>query len=192
MKENLSENTKDKIMECSLKLFAEKGYNGVGVQELAESSGITKPTLYYFFGNKEGLFNAIWERNFSILQKNLVNVAKYKPYPEDYFEDVFPQLCKIVDVFSFFASDNPVFYQMYLSSLFIPSTSTESEVIAKYIKIPTQIMKSFFEDVGKSHGNVKGKEKLLSWSFLSLVHMAVLEKIESADIVKQFMHGIFS
>ena len=43
---------KERILECALELFYAKGYDAVGVQEIAERSGITKPTLYYYFGSK--------------------------------------------------------------------------------------------------------------------------------------------
>ena len=29
-----------------------KGYDAVGVQEIVDTAGITKPTLYYYFGSK--------------------------------------------------------------------------------------------------------------------------------------------
>lgn len=48
-----------KILEEALRLFAHNGYGSTSVREIAERSGVTKPTLYYHFGNKEGLFRAI-------------------------------------------------------------------------------------------------------------------------------------
>ena len=32
--------------------FMPRGYDAVGVQEIAQKAGITKPTLYYYFGSK--------------------------------------------------------------------------------------------------------------------------------------------
>ena len=40
---------KETIMTCALDLFYARGYDGVGVQEIADAAGITKPTLYYYF-----------------------------------------------------------------------------------------------------------------------------------------------
>ena len=40
---------KENILECALHLFFKRGYDTVGVQEIAEVSGVTKPTLYYYF-----------------------------------------------------------------------------------------------------------------------------------------------
>ena len=36
---------KERILECALELFYAKGYDAVGVQEIAERSGITKPSI---------------------------------------------------------------------------------------------------------------------------------------------------
>jgi AcrR family transcriptional regulator len=40
-------------------LFSSKGYDATPVREICEAAGITKPTLYYFFGSKEGLFRSL-------------------------------------------------------------------------------------------------------------------------------------
>ena len=58
--EKISEN-KDLILNTAIRLFAEKGYDGVGVQEICVESKITKPTLYYYFSSKAGLLSAIIE-----------------------------------------------------------------------------------------------------------------------------------
>ncbi len=41
---------RERILQCALELFYAKGYDAVGVQEIAQKAGITKPTLYYYFG----------------------------------------------------------------------------------------------------------------------------------------------
>ena len=51
---------REKILNCALELFHARGYDAVGVQEIAETAGVTKPTLYYYFRNKRGL----WRRSF--------------------------------------------------------------------------------------------------------------------------------
>ena len=50
---------KEKILRCALDLFYAKGYDAVGVQEIAEKAGVTKPTLYYYFGSKYGLLETL-------------------------------------------------------------------------------------------------------------------------------------
>ena len=47
------------ILEKALHLFYEKGYDAIGVQEIADAAGVTKPTLYHYFGSKYGLLQAV-------------------------------------------------------------------------------------------------------------------------------------
>lgn len=46
----------DKALACALRVFWEHGYEGASMAELTEAMGITKPSLYTCFGNKEALF----------------------------------------------------------------------------------------------------------------------------------------
>ena len=50
---------RETILETALNLFYTRGYDAVGVQEIAERSGVTKPTLYYYFKSKYGLLEQL-------------------------------------------------------------------------------------------------------------------------------------
>jgi AcrR family transcriptional regulator len=50
---------KARLLLAALSHFAAKGYDGVQVKEVAEEAGVSKPTLYYHFGSKEGLFRQL-------------------------------------------------------------------------------------------------------------------------------------
>jgi AcrR family transcriptional regulator len=52
-------------------LFAERGYDATGVQAIVEAAGVTKPTLYYHFGSKEGLAQALLTRPLTVLLGDL-------------------------------------------------------------------------------------------------------------------------
>ena len=49
----------DRILNKSLELFSSKGYEATSVREICEAAGITKPTLYHFYGSKEGVYRAL-------------------------------------------------------------------------------------------------------------------------------------
>ena len=49
----------ERILDHALKLFSTKGYDATSVREICEGAGITKPTLYHFFGSKEGVYRAL-------------------------------------------------------------------------------------------------------------------------------------
>jgi AcrR family transcriptional regulator len=50
---------KARLLLSALSHFAAKGYDGVQVKQVAEEAGVSKPTLYYHFGSKEGLFRQL-------------------------------------------------------------------------------------------------------------------------------------
>lgn len=54
--------TKERILESALNLFSEKGYDGVGVDLVAEAAGIKGPSLYRHFKGKEDILNCLMEK----------------------------------------------------------------------------------------------------------------------------------
>ncbi len=53
--------TKQRIMNTALTLFSQKGYEAVGVEEIAKGVGIKAPSLYKHFKSKQAIFDAIME-----------------------------------------------------------------------------------------------------------------------------------
>lgn len=49
-------NARQRLLDAALQLFSSKGYAATSVRELVETAGVTKPVLYYYFKNKEGLY----------------------------------------------------------------------------------------------------------------------------------------
>lgn len=47
------------VARVAARLFATQGYDATSVRTIVEAAGVTKPTLYYHFGSKEGLAHAI-------------------------------------------------------------------------------------------------------------------------------------
>jgi AcrR family transcriptional regulator len=50
---------RQKVLESAIKEFARKGFSGTSVQDILSATGLSKPTLYYYFESKAGLFRAI-------------------------------------------------------------------------------------------------------------------------------------
>ena len=51
--------TKERILYAALYLFSEKGYDGVGVDLIAENAGIKGPSHYRHYKGKEDIFNSM-------------------------------------------------------------------------------------------------------------------------------------
>lgn len=50
------------LVEVGRAVFAEKGYEGASVEEIAERAKISKPIVYEHFGGKEGLYAVVVDR----------------------------------------------------------------------------------------------------------------------------------
>ncbi len=51
--------TKRKIIQAALEIFPELGFENTSMRLIAEKCGITKPAVYYYFKNKEELFQGL-------------------------------------------------------------------------------------------------------------------------------------
>jgi len=47
--------TKERLLEAAIEVIDQRGEAGLKVDEIAEMAAITKPSLYHFFGDREGL-----------------------------------------------------------------------------------------------------------------------------------------
>lgn len=51
--------TRQHLLHAALKTFAERGYAAASVQDIVDAAQVSKPALYYYFGDKAGLFKAL-------------------------------------------------------------------------------------------------------------------------------------
>jgi TetR/AcrR family transcriptional regulator len=54
--DSLEATVRSRVLAGALKLFNSKGYAATTVREIVAEAGVTKPVLYYYFGNKEGIY----------------------------------------------------------------------------------------------------------------------------------------
>jgi AcrR family transcriptional regulator len=58
-----SEDKKECILQAALELFADKGFHGTAVPEIAERAGVAAGTIYRYFTSKEAMVNAVYQRH---------------------------------------------------------------------------------------------------------------------------------
>ena len=89
--------TQQKILDAATQVFSEKGFYGARVDEIAVRAGVNKAMLYYYFKNKEKLFEELIKRyreESSKIIGNLVNNTDWNDegQADKFYEDLFDYL----------------------------------------------------------------------------------------------------
>lgn len=105
-----STDTKNKIIEVARVLFAEQGFEGTSVREIAKSAEVNIASVNYHFNNKENLFNEILRASY--LECSCAIRAFYeKENPK--VEDI------LIHIFRYFTENSHdliTFFKMMMSS----------------------------------------------------------------------------
>jgi TetR/AcrR family transcriptional regulator len=64
-----SRKTRETILDGALIEFAEKGFDGARIDEIALRAGVNKNLLYHHYGSKDGLFTALLERTYDTIRR---------------------------------------------------------------------------------------------------------------------------
>lgn len=182
------------ILSIALGLFADRGYEAVGVAELCEASGVTKPTLYHYFGSKRGLLDAIVERHGGAFLEDEKAAFVYA-------HDVKAGLEAMAFAFARRAMEEPAFARLRLSLHFAPPASEGARAAAALNEGIFARVEAFFREAAGDHGNMKGRSRPYAAAFIGTIDTYVglylagrsaLTDDVLKGAVKQFMHGIFS
>ena len=57
-----------RILEVAKELFTQRGFGNVAVRDICKAANVTPPTVYYYFKNKEALFDAVVRKSVSMTE----------------------------------------------------------------------------------------------------------------------------
>ncbi len=185
---------KEEILKSALSLFSARGYDAVGIKEIVDRSGITKPTLYHYFGSKSGLLAAIMDENFRKLFLKLGPAAVYGG-------DLPLTLSEIIRTYFDFARKNQEFYRMHLALWFSPPDSDGFLAVREWCEKQHQLIEMVFMLAANDHGNMKNRHRAYAASFLGIINTyiglasngyAKLDEETIHSVNQQFSYGIYS
>lgn len=87
-----TQDARQRLLDAALTLFSEKGYAAASVSEIVTAAGVTKPMLYYYFKNKEGIYLELMNYAFTEFQGM---IERYKHIESDSADKI---LCLFSDV----------------------------------------------------------------------------------------------
>jgi len=89
-----------KIAAAAEALFAQRGYEGTAVRDIAKKAGVNGAMIHYYFGSKEGLYRAILEGAASKVRALLVETSSSRASTES-------RLAAFVDAYSAYILSQP-------------------------------------------------------------------------------------
>jgi len=182
------------LLDCALRLFTAQGYNAVGVQQIVDAAGVTKPTLYHYFGSKHGLLETLLHERMAPLFQKLQGVLPYDG-------DLTKTLEDFTRVVFEFALENSLIYLLMLSSNFAPPDSVPAQTAHPLWKKLHDLIEDIFQQAARNHGNMAGRHRAFAATFLGMVNTyvgfalndyLVLNDELVYKAVHQFQHGIYS
>lgn len=189
---------REMILETALDLFYARGYDAVGVREIAERSGVTKPTLYYYFKSKYGLLEQLLEGRGEAFMERLHRACSYEG-------DLRNTLCAAAGELVSFAEQEPKFYALFLALCNSARENEAYQAVRPLVLRLQQEVEQIFVSAAGLLGNMRGRQRQFSLGFIGLILFDIKMRLEISDdlsltvsreeinsLVHQFMHGIYS
>jgi len=124
--------TRDKILETAEALFAQRGFAGVGMRQVADRVGVSKSTLFHHFRSKQELYQRVLLRVLERLRERLLPALNSPERPAEKLEVWVEALTEAL-------ADHPTTARLLLRGLFEddgfpegedPTTASVEEAIA--------------------------------------------------------------
>jgi AcrR family transcriptional regulator len=183
-----------RLLTCALELFTRRGYDAVGVQEIVEAAGVTKPSLYHYFSSKRGLLDALLKDHFEELNAEIRLAARYE-------HDLPKTLQNLALAYFNFAQKQPEFYRMQMSMQFASPDCESYQAVLPHNVEQYNLLEDLFAKAALDHGNMRGRQRSYAATFLGMINTYIamflgghteLGETLVYQVTHQFMHGIFS
>jgi AcrR family transcriptional regulator len=117
-----------RILDAASAVFAEEGFAGARVDEIAHRAGVNKAMLYYHVGNKQDLYTAVLTRNFDRMDEALVDAVKMGGSAPDRLRAIIAGVAQALKAIP----DHP---RIVLREFASGGTNLQPEVLERMVKI---------------------------------------------------------
>jgi AcrR family transcriptional regulator len=158
--ENLAPHKQDRVLEESLREFAEHGYHQASVNRIVARLGIAKGSLFQYFGSKEGLFRHLFSRALSELKaplKAIRDADAGQPFPE--------RLRRVFLAGADFAREHPLIWRVYRRMAAQDDSPLRAPLLAKVREEAQTYFRELVEG-GQARGEVDAEVDPVAAAFL--------------------------
>ena len=141
--EKIREETRAKILNTALELFAKKGYSNTSISEIAKSAMISKGLAYNYFESKQKLMEEVIQILF-IEMGSMFSILETT-------KDPFEKVQVMIDLMFDWLEDKEDFWRLYASLLM------QSEIKETIEKISGNFLEEMFKEIEKIFRKMKIK-----------------------------------
>ena len=131
---------KDHILDVAEKVFSDLGFDGASTRMISGEAGVNMAMLNYYFGSKEGLFLAVFERKISSFRTLLQNIGN------DESMSSWDKLDKCIDNYVDRIIVNNCFQKLINREISISKRSDLTDKITEILMLNVMELKKIFDE----------------------------------------------
>jgi TetR/AcrR family transcriptional regulator len=97
--------TRRRLLKASIRLFSERGYHGVSVDQIVAAARVNKRMVYHYFGSKEAIYRAALVEVYNRIEGVEFHAVESGVSPEE-------KLKRLLESYFTFLDENPEFTQL--------------------------------------------------------------------------------
>ncbi len=161
---------KEQIINAAIELFAEKGFEGTSIRDLASKADVNVAMINYYFGSKDKLFEALVEMKGGYGRVILEELAKDKNLSS------LEKVDRIIDSYVERLFRNRLFHRVIHQELMLNQRETVQQIITSILFPNTLVIKGIIEEGIKKKEFKKVDVELTIASLIGTINHVLLSK----------------
>jgi AcrR family transcriptional regulator len=166
----MSIDKKEHIMEVAVTLFAEKGYEGTSIRDLAHAADVNIAMINYYFGSKEKLFVALLETKARFMREKIDSVQNDLSLSE------IDKIHQIIDGYVNRFLSQPAFHRVLQQELLVTNRELLHQNVIELFTKNTQDVVSIIEKGIRKKIFKKVDPQLLFASIIGTINQVMLSR----------------
>ncbi len=178
--------SKEMLLRTAEKLFAEHGFDAVTTRMISRESEVNLAMISYYFGSKEGLFQALIEGKFPVIRERLEAIRDKE---SSYWEKIEATIEVYVDRMF----DNVYFSKIIFREMSMTQRPEHNDLIIKYIQRNAELILLFFKE-GIASGEFRNidPEMTISSMFATIFQWINLSSISEKMLNLKIKEDLYS
>jgi len=176
-----------RLLESALRLFSDKGYESTSIREIIEGAGVTRPVLYYYFINKEDLYQRLVDTSFSEIAAQFERIAARSGTCRE-------RLVAFMQSAFDYVENRPASIRLILQVFFAPPKQgpklDKNRLWALRFKPLVTVMEQGLASGELSHGDAAS----MAWAFCGIMDIHIMTKtnLPDARLTPELAEGLVS